>query len=185
MTFETRAYCGLDRDNIYTISTGDTGSPLGVLPTTISGPANARDSLLVHDPDTFGVTSGRHDNDRRFFTREDIDGDTTKHPRIHAAGRFSRGVVRLVLVLLVSTLHAMTREHYFRTVCAAHLAEIGTTMFVYATDNETALPRTPAGPRQPGERSRTGVSPNDTWHSDLRQTAPAARQRSTRVSISS
>ncbi len=59
VTFETRAYCGLDQDNIYTISAGETGSPLGVLPTTISGPANARDSLLVHDPDTFGVTSGR------------------------------------------------------------------------------------------------------------------------------
>ncbi len=51
------------------------------------------------------------------------------------------GVVCLVLVLLVSMLHAMTREHYFRTVCAAHLAEIGKTMFVYANDNETALPR--------------------------------------------
>jgi hypothetical protein len=51
------------------------------------------------------------------------------------------GVICLVLVLLVSTLHAMTREHYFRTVCAAHIAEIGKTMFVYAADNETALPR--------------------------------------------
>jgi hypothetical protein len=51
------------------------------------------------------------------------------------------GVVCLVLVLLVSTLHAMTRERYFRTVCAAHLAEIGRTMSVYAADNEAALPR--------------------------------------------
>jgi hypothetical protein len=51
------------------------------------------------------------------------------------------GVVCLILVLLVSTLHAMTQEHYFRTVCAAHLAEVGKTMFVYANDNETALPR--------------------------------------------
>ena len=47
----------------------------------------------------------------------------------------------LVLVLLVSVLHAMTQERHSRTVCAAHIAEIGKTMFVYANDNETALPR--------------------------------------------
>ncbi|MEN6335027.1 MAG: hypothetical protein ABFE01_12250, partial [Phycisphaerales bacterium] len=51
------------------------------------------------------------------------------------------GAACLVLALFVSALHAMTREHYFRTVCAAHLGDIGKTMFVYAADNETVLPR--------------------------------------------
>jgi hypothetical protein len=61
VTFETRAYCGLDQDNIYTISTIDgKGSPLGVMPSTSSpGPMHARDSILLHDPNTFGGTAGR------------------------------------------------------------------------------------------------------------------------------
>jgi len=49
--------------------------------------------------------------------------------------------VCLAFVLLVPVLHAMTQERHFRTVCAAHIGEIGKTMFVYANDNETALPR--------------------------------------------
>lgn len=49
--------------------------------------------------------------------------------------------VCLVLVLLVPVLHAMTQERHFRTVCAAHIAEIGKTMFVYANDYEGVLPR--------------------------------------------
>jgi hypothetical protein len=61
VTFETRAFCGLDRDNIYTISSvWDRGSPVGCPPTTSSSPpANTRDSVLLHDPDSLGGTAGR------------------------------------------------------------------------------------------------------------------------------
>ncbi len=49
--FVKRAFCGLDYDNIYTISTSLTaGDPLGTPPKLGSQPANRRDSLLVHDP---------------------------------------------------------------------------------------------------------------------------------------
>jgi hypothetical protein len=64
------------------------------------------------------------------------------------------GVACLVLVLFVSALHAMTQEHHFRTVCAAHLADIGKTMFLYAGDNEGALPK--AG----GRTTTWGPTPN-------------------------
>lgn len=49
--FAKRAFCGLDDDNIYTISTSPTaGDPLGTPPKLGSQPANRKDSLLVHDP---------------------------------------------------------------------------------------------------------------------------------------
>jgi hypothetical protein len=49
--FAKRAFCGLDEDNIYTISGDQTGGdPLGVPPKLGSQPANPRDSLLVNDP---------------------------------------------------------------------------------------------------------------------------------------
>jgi len=49
--FAKRAYCGLDDDNIYTISTSQTsGDPMGTPPKLGSQPANKRDSLLVNDP---------------------------------------------------------------------------------------------------------------------------------------
>jgi len=57
--FAKRAFCSLEDDNIFTKSqiTGK-GDPLGVMPTSSSGsgsqPANRKDSLLLHDPDTFG-----------------------------------------------------------------------------------------------------------------------------------
>jgi len=55
--FEKRAYCGVDRDNIYTISTDPTGRGhvYGYPPTpgAVCLPANKADSLLVHDPDAF------------------------------------------------------------------------------------------------------------------------------------
>jgi hypothetical protein len=53
VTFEKRAYCGLQDDNIYTISTfPDTGDPLGIAPvySPKPTPANRKDSVLVHDP---------------------------------------------------------------------------------------------------------------------------------------
>jgi hypothetical protein len=51
------------------------------------------------------------------------------------------GSVGLVLVLLVPVLLAKPRERSSRVVCASNLAQIGKTMFVYAGDNEGALPR--------------------------------------------
>lgn len=49
--FEKRPYCGLQDDNIYTISEKPaTGDPVGKPPTFGSHPANAHDSLLVNDP---------------------------------------------------------------------------------------------------------------------------------------
>ncbi len=54
VTFEKRAYCSLDDDNIYTVSAiSDKGDPFGIAPTpTVAGatPRNRRDSVLVHDP---------------------------------------------------------------------------------------------------------------------------------------
>jgi hypothetical protein len=49
--FEKRPFCGLQDDNIYTISGKPaTGDPVGKPPTFGSHPSNARDSLLVNDP---------------------------------------------------------------------------------------------------------------------------------------
>ena len=48
--FAKRAYCGLDDDNIYTVSTSATaGDPWGTPPKLGSQPANRKDSLLVND----------------------------------------------------------------------------------------------------------------------------------------
>jgi prepilin-type processing-associated H-X9-DG protein len=53
--FAKRAFCGVDDDNIYTISTSQTaGDPLGTPPKLGSQPANGRDSLLVNDPPSPG-----------------------------------------------------------------------------------------------------------------------------------
>jgi hypothetical protein len=62
VTFEKRAYCGVDDDNIYTISTSpDQGDPLGVAPAYSPHltPGNRRDSVLVHDPPTWPVSTDR------------------------------------------------------------------------------------------------------------------------------
>ncbi len=50
--FARRAFCGLDDDNIYTISNSDSGAGdlAGTPPTLGSQPANRKDSLLVNDP---------------------------------------------------------------------------------------------------------------------------------------
>jgi hypothetical protein len=49
--YEQRAFCGLDDDNIYTISGSPTkGDPLGTPPKIGVQPANPRDSVLVNDP---------------------------------------------------------------------------------------------------------------------------------------
>jgi prepilin-type N-terminal cleavage/methylation domain-containing protein len=50
--FEKRAYCSVEGDNIYLISSDSTkGSPIGAVPVppTVQ-PANRKDSVLVHDP---------------------------------------------------------------------------------------------------------------------------------------
>jgi len=51
------------------------------------------------------------------------------------------GVMCLVLVLLVPVLLGKPRERSIRMVCAANLAQIGKTMFIYANDYEGILPR--------------------------------------------
>jgi hypothetical protein len=49
--FEKRPYCGLEDDNIYTVSGNlAVGDPLGKPPKLGSTPANLKDSLLVNDP---------------------------------------------------------------------------------------------------------------------------------------
>jgi len=64
VTFERRAYCGVDKDNIYTVSTDTTGrgAPYGVMPmaSSMCTPMNRKDSLLVHDPDSFGYTATKN-----------------------------------------------------------------------------------------------------------------------------
>jgi prepilin-type N-terminal cleavage/methylation domain-containing protein len=57
--FAKRAFCSLEDDNIYTVSdSADKGSTWGVLPTvpTTAGglqPRNRKDSVLVHDPQSY------------------------------------------------------------------------------------------------------------------------------------
>lgn len=56
VTFEKRAYCALEKDNIYTQAVGsiDRGLPWGVVPhVAFAAPANPKDSVLVHDPNQF------------------------------------------------------------------------------------------------------------------------------------
>jgi hypothetical protein len=49
--FETRVYCGVNRDNIYTTSgLPDSGHPRGIAPLTLHQPNSEEDSFLVHDP---------------------------------------------------------------------------------------------------------------------------------------
>lgn len=49
--FAKRAYCSVNDDNVYTISTSQTtGDPHGAPPKLGSQPANRKDSLLVNDP---------------------------------------------------------------------------------------------------------------------------------------
>ncbi len=57
VAFEKRAYCAVDKDNIYTQSTDPSGRGHVFGAFRGSGflePTNRRDSLLVHDPDAFG-----------------------------------------------------------------------------------------------------------------------------------
>jgi prepilin-type processing-associated H-X9-DG protein len=49
--FARRAYCSIEDDNIYTVSSSPSaGNPLGTPPKLGSEPANRKDSLLVNDP---------------------------------------------------------------------------------------------------------------------------------------
>ncbi len=56
VTFERRSFCGVGRDNIYTISlpTMERGDPFGMTPPALARPQNECDSLLVHNPPGFG-----------------------------------------------------------------------------------------------------------------------------------
>jgi prepilin-type N-terminal cleavage/methylation domain-containing protein len=60
VSFEKRAYCSIEDDNIYLISQDPTkGSPLGIIPVPgAATPANRKDSVLVHDPDVWGGAAG-------------------------------------------------------------------------------------------------------------------------------
>lgn len=64
VTFETRSFCGVDRDNIYLCSRNipiGSADMYGVapIPGTLCSPTNRHDSVLVHDPNTFGDTTSR------------------------------------------------------------------------------------------------------------------------------
>jgi len=56
-SFENRSDCGVNRDNIYTISNSiGSGSTLGVVPSYANSmPLNERDSVLVHDPPVYAT----------------------------------------------------------------------------------------------------------------------------------
>jgi len=58
--FEKRAYCSVEDDNIFTISSVSDGGPdeKGTAPTTSSVPKSRKDSLLMHDPESFGGSGG-------------------------------------------------------------------------------------------------------------------------------
>jgi hypothetical protein len=55
VAFERRSFCGVGRDNIYTISARgpEGGDPFGMTPPALARPQNEYDSLLVHDPPGF------------------------------------------------------------------------------------------------------------------------------------
>jgi prepilin-type N-terminal cleavage/methylation domain-containing protein len=58
--FAKRSFCSVEDDNIYTVSTyTDRGDLKGVMPTITGtlGPKNRKDSLLVHDPGSFGSST--------------------------------------------------------------------------------------------------------------------------------
>ena len=59
VTFEKRAYCGLDNDNIYLVSMApQRGWPTGAAPAPGAvWLLSERDSVLIHDPASFGVGS--------------------------------------------------------------------------------------------------------------------------------
>lgn len=57
--FEKRSYCSIEDDNIYLQSRyTDRPDPMGNLPAPGLQPANRKDSMLVHDPDTW-ASAGR------------------------------------------------------------------------------------------------------------------------------
>jgi hypothetical protein len=58
VSFEKRPYCGVDDDNIYTVSARPAADPWGTPPTLGSQPACRKDSLLVHDPPQLLERSG-------------------------------------------------------------------------------------------------------------------------------
>ena len=54
VTFEKRAYCSIENDNIYTVSRfADRGDQLGVVPQVPPTIQSRKDSVLVHDPSKF------------------------------------------------------------------------------------------------------------------------------------
>jgi hypothetical protein len=55
VSFEKRAYCGVENDNIYLLSMFlERGSPVGAIPVPpTAAPSNEHDSILVHDPNNW------------------------------------------------------------------------------------------------------------------------------------
>jgi prepilin-type processing-associated H-X9-DG protein len=97
--FAKRAYCGLDDDNIYTVSTASTwGSPVGTPPAVRVGlgPNHRRDAVLVHDPDVipYGALGTR--------TKPEAEGaSATRQPEPTAVPRVlprPQAVGRLVVI---------------------------------------------------------------------------------------
>ena len=60
VSFEKRAYCAVEDDNIYLVSNDPVkGSPTGLVPPVPNvNPANRKDSVLVHDPGEFTPSRG-------------------------------------------------------------------------------------------------------------------------------
>lgn len=68
VTFEHRSFCGIDDDNIYTKSgIMGKGDPMGMVPSAGPGdaPTNRKDSLLLHDPDSFRMVSRTRSQEAR------------------------------------------------------------------------------------------------------------------------
>ena len=55
--FEKRAYCSVEDDNIFTVGTVDGGAEYGSQPGLTSVPMSRKDTLLMHDPETFGTST--------------------------------------------------------------------------------------------------------------------------------
>ncbi|MEN6578381.1 MAG: hypothetical protein ABFD90_18695 [Phycisphaerales bacterium] len=82
VTFQKRAYCGLDDDNIYMTATSrDRGTPVGMVPSPSVGPMNGRDSVLVHDSQYLGPAMSRTTTTHH---AQEVDSKTLKQTAVVA-----------------------------------------------------------------------------------------------------
>jgi len=101
VSFEKRAYCSVEDDNIYTIASGaavtsGTGDKLGIQPGVWSAvPANRKDSVLVHDPSVISGTTPPETKRTACFPGETpvwVDGKMVEIAKVAAGqiiGKFS------------------------------------------------------------------------------------------------